>query len=206
MPGGKVNGYFKHNDPQITELAGYQFPEDWWSRPFEYAWALGFAKPEMTVADMGCGWMYRPFKDALAEECRFVYAVDADQRLFKQHKAKNMMFVEADISKEIFAIAEGSLDAVFCISVLEDLSNIISSALKEFKRCISDDGRIILTFDVPFKDAPTPVYPGLPLDRFEQAIKDIGLVYDGEIDYSKNEAVNHEDWNLCVFHCILKKQ
>lgn len=199
------NGFFKKSDPSISELYGFRLPDDWWSRPWEYAWAIQFARPEMTVADMGCGWMYRPFKDALADICRFVYAVDADQRLFSQNKAQNMMFVEADITKEIFAIPEGSLDLVFCISVLEDLNNIVGASLKEFRRCIGDDGRIVLTFDVPYREAPTPVYPGLPLDKFESALQDAGLVYDGEVDYSKDGAVFHDDWNLCCFHCILRK-
>jgi hypothetical protein len=88
-----VNGYFKQSDPSIKELAGYPLPSDWWSRPWEYAWAIEHAVSYMTAADMGCGWMYRPFKDALAEVCKYVYAVDADQRLHKQDKADNMGFV-----------------------------------------------------------------------------------------------------------------
>ena len=64
----------------------------------------------------------------------------------------------------------------------------------------------MLTFDVPYLDAPTPVYPGLLLGKFEQAMKDAGLRYEGEVDYDKENAVNHPEWNLCVFHAILKKR
>jgi SAM-dependent methyltransferase len=199
------NGYFKQSDPHIKELAGYELPSDWWSRPWEYAWAIEHVVETMTVADMGCGWMYRPFKDALAEICRFVYAVDADKRLHQQKQADNMGFVIGDITDQIPAIPSGKLDRVFCISVLEDLGDMAAPALKEFRRCIKPDGKIILTFDVPYQDAPTPVYPGLPLDKFEQAMIDAGLSYDGGIDYSKDDAVNHQDWNLCCFHCVLKK-
>jgi SAM-dependent methyltransferase len=201
-----VNGYFKQSDPSIKELAGYQLPSDWWSRPWEYAWAIEHAVSYMTAADMGCGWMYRPFKDALAEVCKYVYAVDADQRLHEQEKADNMGFVIGDITKQIPAIPSGQLDRVFCISVLEDLGDMATPALKEFKRCLNDSGKIILTFDVPYLDAPTPVYPGLPLDKFEKAMIDAGLSYDGAIDYEKESAVNHQEWNLCVFHCVLIKQ
>ncbi len=201
-----ASGFFKRSDPHIEELAGYQLPPDWWSRPWEYAWAIEHVVSYMTTADMGCGWMYRPFKDALAEVCHFVYAVDADKRLHEQKKAENMAFVTADITKSIPAIPSGQLDRVFCISVLEDLGDMTTPALKEFSRVLKPDGKIVLTFDVPYFDAPTPVYPGLPLDKFEQAMKDAGLRYKGEVDYDKGNAVNHQEWNLCVFHCLLVKQ
>lgn len=201
-----TNGYFKQSDPHIEELAGYQLPPDWWSRGYEYPWALEYAEAGLVVADMGCGWMYRPFKDALAEVCRFVYAVDADQRLHEQKRADNMAFVTADITKEIYGIQDDQLDRIFCISVLEDLGDVAAPALKEFCRCIGDDGKIVLTFDVPYLDAPTPVYPGLPLDKFEQSMRDAGLRYEGEVDYDKDNAVNHQEWNLCVFHCLLMEK
>ena len=199
-------GYFKQSDPRIEELAGYRLPEDWWSRPWEYAWALEYASPGMTVADMGCGWMYRPFKDALDVLGCKVYAVDGDKRLLTQEKRTGIEFVVADITKPIPEIPEGSLDRVFCISVLEDLGDMVAPALKQFARVIKPDGKIILTFDVPYLDAPTPVYPGLPLDKFEQSMKEAGLRYAGKIDYDKENAVNHQEWNLCVFHCSLIKQ
>ena len=199
------NGFFKQSDPHIEELAGYQLPSDWWSRPWEYAWAIEYAQAGLVVADMGCGWHYRPFKDALADVCHFVYAVDANERLHEQKRADNMAFVIADITKPIFGIQDEQLDRVFCISVLEDLGDMAAPALKEFRRCIKDDGQIVLTFDMPYLDAPTPVYPGLSLDKFEQAMKEAGLQYAGEVDYDKENAVNHQEWNLCVFHCILIK-
>ena len=200
------NGYFKQSDPRIEELAGFQLPLDWWSRGYEYAWAIDFAEAGLVVADMGCGWMYRPFKDALANVCKFVYAVDADSRLYHRQRAYSMGFVIADITREIPDIQDGQLDRVFCISVLEDLGDRVVPALKEFSRVIKPDGKIVLTFDAPYLDAPTPVYPGLPLDKFEQAMKDAGLCYEGDVDYDKDNAVNHQEWNLCVFHCVLKKQ
>jgi SAM-dependent methyltransferase len=200
------SGFFKQPDPNIKELAGYRLPSDWWSRPWEYAWAIQYAASNQVVADMGCGWMYRPFKDALANICHFVYAVDADKRLHEQERAGNMAFVTADITKEVFGIQDGQLDRVFCISVLEDLGDMAAPALKEFRRCLSDDGKIVLTFDVPYQNAPTPIYPGLPLSKFEQAMEEAGLRYDGAVSYDKENAVNHQEWNLCVFHCVLIKQ
>ena len=45
-----MNGFFRWDDPKVSEVAGYALPPDWWSRPYEYAWALGFAKPGQVVA------------------------------------------------------------------------------------------------------------------------------------------------------------
>lgn len=200
-----TSGYFKWDDPTIDELAGYKLPLDWWSRPYEYAWAIQYAKPGMIVADMGCGWMYRPFKDALANVSGHVYAVDADRRLNTQARPPNTEFVIASFTDEVKAIPGGSLDLVFCISVLEDLRDFAGPALKEFRRCINGKGQIILTFDIPFDtDKPTPTYPGLPMVKFEQAMLDAGLRYAGRVDYSKENAVYHDIWNLCCFHAVLE--
>lgn len=200
-----ANGFFKQPDPHIEELAGYQLPLDWWSRGYEYSWALEYASPSMTVADMGCGWMYRPFKDALDDLGCAVCAVDGDKRLLTQEKRPDIEYVVADFTNRIEEISTGRLDRVFCISVFEDLGDMAAPALKEFARVIKPDGLIVLTFDVPYLDAPTPVYPGLPLDKFEQSMKDAGLRYSGSVDYDKEDAVNHQEWNLCVFHCSLTK-
>lgn len=200
-----LNGYFKIGDPRISELAGYRLLPDWWSRPYEYAWAMRFAGKGQVVADMGCGWMYRPFKDALAGACDFVYAVDADNRLLQQRKPENLEFIVADFSRTVDAIPDGRLDVLFCISVLEDLGDFAEPSLIEFARTIREDGRIVMTFDVPFDTGrPTPIYPGLPLDKFESAMKGAGLRYTGGVDYSKDGAVNHSRWNLCCFHCVLE--
>jgi hypothetical protein len=117
-----------------------------------------------------------------------------------------MIFVTADITREIIAIPSGYLDRVFCISVLEDLGDMAAPALKEFGRCLDDEGKIILTFDVPYLDAPTPIYPGLPMDKFLSAKSEAGLDFDGEFDSKFSDVVNHQEWNLCVFHCVLTKQ
>jgi ubiquinone/menaquinone biosynthesis C-methylase UbiE len=200
------NGYFKEWDPAVRMVAGHMLDPNWWSRPYEYAWALGEARHSHIAADMGCGWMFRPFKDALANVCQFVYAVDADSRLLSQHQPPNMDFIVADITKHISRLPDRSIDRVFCISVLEDLNDMALPALQEFKRVLKDDGRIVLTFDMPFDSSrPTPVYPGMPAAVFQDALSDAGLKYVGAVDTDKANAVNHAEWNLCVFHCLLEK-
>ena len=201
-----VNGFFITSDPQVDEIANFSLHPDWWSRGYEYPWVLDFAEADQVVADMGCGWMYRPFKDALAENCLFVYAVDADERLHKQKRAENMAFVTADITKEIFIIDAEELDRVFCISVLEDLNEMIVPVLKEFARVIKDDGLIVLTFDV-WHDEGRPIgnYPGMNLDKFWEAVELVGLKPVGDVYEDKTDAVFHFEFNLACYHCVLEK-
>ena len=204
-----LNGYFRLDDKKIDRLAGYILPLDWWSRPYEYAWAIEFAQSGQDVADMGCGWTYRPFKDALAGICNLVYAVDSDPRLLQTNRIVEnirLVHVVSDFTQNIPIIGDGELDRVFCISVLEDLNSSIPAALREFKRVLKDVGLIVLTFDTPYNhDLPTPAYPGVNLDEFRRAVTLSGLEFVGDVDHDKTNLVKHEGWNLCCYHCVLKQ-
>jgi ubiquinone/menaquinone biosynthesis C-methylase UbiE len=193
------------SDKKISMIGGMHLPPEWWSRKFEYAYCIDFASPAQTVADMGCGWMFRPFKDALADICGFVYAVDADKRLLQQNEKENMIFVVAPM--EDTGLPAASCDRVFCVSVLEDLQDP-APALLEFARVLKDDGLIVITMDVPYDvNKSCPRYPGQNIGVFNKAIKAAGLQYAGDTDYIRpHDALKHEEWNLCVFRCVLKKQ
>lgn len=194
----------KASDKQVQSVAGMELPFDWWSRRYEYAFALDFAEPSQVVADMGCGWMYRPFKNAVADIVGKVYAVDSDPRLLDQRREDNMEMIVAKM--EATPIPDKACDRVFCISVLEDLQDP-APALKEFARIMKDDGLAVITMDVPYDiEKPTPVYPGLNYDNFLKAVEDAGLEFAGDVDTSRLDAVFHSGWNLCVFRCVLKKQ
>jgi SAM-dependent methyltransferase len=201
----KTNGFFKYSDKRSEIVAGMKLPEQWWSRPYEYGWALGHAEASQVAADMGTGWMYRPFKDALAEICGFVYAVDLDVRLMQQQPADNMQFVIASITQPIKQIEAASLDRIFCISVLEDMGDMIGDAVAEFARLLKPDGRMILTFDVQYDmDKPLGQYPGVALGKFLNSLDENGLVIDGELVLDKKNAVYHEGFNLCCLHTVVK--
>jgi ubiquinone/menaquinone biosynthesis C-methylase UbiE len=114
-------------------------------------------------------------------------------------------FVVADFAARIEAIPEASLDRIFCISVLEELIDY-RKALAEFKRLLKPDGLIILTCDAPFvKDLPTPVYPGVDMDKLEKAMTDEGLHYKGSINRTRyDDLLHHKEWNLAVWHCVIR--
>ena len=195
------------NDPTVREIGGYPLAEDWWSRKYEYPWAFGFAREGDVCADMGCGWMPRPFKDALATVCQKVYAVETDRRVLSLDGHPGVMeFVMADFTKPIPAIWGNSLDRVYCISVLEDLGIGVWPAMVEFARVLKPDGRIVITTDAQYDPwLPLGQYSATNLDDLFDAIDNAGLEFDGDIDEDKTDAVYHGGFNLCVFHCVLKK-
>jgi SAM-dependent methyltransferase len=198
------NGYFKIGDPQVREFAGTVLPDDWWSRPYEYAWALQYAEFGQIVADMGCGWMGRPFKEALARKHQKVYAVDVDKRLMDLPMADNICFLVADFTNEILGIPPHSLDRIFCISVLEDLGDKLTDALKTFKELLKPDGLIVLTFDLRYDDSlPLGQYPALNLVKLYDAVIANDLMFREVPDFSKADAIHSDRFNLTAFHCVL---
>ena len=200
------NAFFKLTDMKVSEILGLEIHPSFWSRHYEYPWALQFSAPGQIVADMGCGWHYRPFKDALAQVCQHVYAVDGHPDVVKLPGHDNMQFVVADITKPIPEIPDASLDRVFCISVIEDLRDIVHKALAEFARCVKSDGLVIVTCDSQYDYAKTlGPYPGVPVDILEKAVDDAGLEFVGERDWDKDGALYHEGFNLAVVHMILRR-
>jgi SAM-dependent methyltransferase len=160
----------------------------------------------MVVADMGCGYMQRPFKDVLAQVCKHVYAVDVGAELLAQAPHDNMQFVVADFTQRIEAIPDGGLDVVFCISVLEELGGALGDALKEFYRCLRPGGLCVITCDVKFdKDKPLGQFGAVDLEQLELAIKLSGLEARDRFNYDIANALYHVTFNLCVFHAVLVK-
>lgn len=200
-----TNGFFKIDDPQVDILAGYEIHPSWWSRKYEYRWAFSFVKPGMVVADMGSGSNQRPFKNMLATKAKLVYAVDANNEAkLLQTDESNINTIIGNFEEEIAEIKQHSLDRIFCISVLEEGVDI-KKALNEFARLIKPDGLILLTFDViadPSK--PPSVYKGVNIEEFTRAVNESGLEIVGDLDLSPSEVLVNNDFNLRVFHCILK--
>jgi len=206
VPWHNYNDFFRVSDPHGREFLEWTLPEGWWSRHYEYPWAIRFARKGQVVADMGCGYTFRPFKNALATICDIVYAVDADKRLLTQEYPDNMLLNVWDFTKRT-PLDDDALDTLFCISVLEDIGQKIPQALTEFRRLIKPDGKIVLTFDVPYDtDKPCKFYPGVNLGDFIQVVEDVGLEFDGSIGMNEDDLIFHEEYNLCCYHAVLRKQ
>jgi len=199
-----INGFFKLNDFHTNSVAGIAIHPSWWSRQYEYPWAFKFVKENQIVADLGCGYTYRPFKNMLAIKCEKVYAVDSRQEaLSLVIPEKNIELVLWDFTKPPPKKIPKHVDRIFCLSVLEEGVDI-EKALVQFKKLIKPDGLIILTFDV-IADPSKPVgkYQGVNMERFFRAVEKAELQIVGGLDFSLENRLVHPDWNLSPFHCVL---
>lgn len=202
----KENAFFKNDDNKLGVVAGFPIPAGWWSRPHEYAFCLPFAEPGHVVADMGCGYHYRPFTDALAEIAGTVYAIDSQKIQFDPEPRDNVFYMTANFAKDVPLESE-TLDAIFCISVLEDLGEMVGPALKEFARLLKPHGTIVITMDLQYDmEKPLGQYPGVRMDGFVEAVDAAGLSFREMPDYDKSNALYNVGFNLTPFHCVLVKK
>jgi len=200
------NDFFHLDDYNNHFFEGHQLSFGWWSRHYEYHWAIRYAQAGQIVADAGCGYTFRPFKNVLANHCAEVIAIDSNPKLMNLAPFPDNI-APLIASLEDVPLADGFFDRIFCISVIEEC-NAYENIINEFARLIKPDGRIVLTFDV-IHDAGAPEHPrwkGLSLTDFLYTIDNAGLDFDGEYYADKNNALVNLEFNLCVYHCILKKR
>lgn len=197
------NGYFKKDDPTVSVVGGMELLPSWWSRPYEYAWAKQFIVPGETVADMGCGWSGRPFKEELADGGCEVYAIDGDVRVLDLPKHDNVHLVHRAFLDPMNDLP--NFDKIFCLSVLEDLTDSLEDVLKKFKSKLNPNGLLVVTFDTPYDSKkPTPVYPGLDLNTWFFTARKAGFLSD--VIVKNGDLVCHSDWNLAVCHFVLSNE
>jgi len=202
-------------DERQTTLI-HPLPATWWSRPYEYSWAMAFTSPEAVVLDAACG-ISHPFKFALAERSREAHACDLDPRITSKaaiiedigrdfgveatawhvdHWHESLHLASANLTE--LPYEEQQFDRVFCISVLEHMPvSDQALALREFSRILKPDGLLILTFD----------YPTVSLEDMSMLLRDTGFVFAGEVDYTLPEDALYTDmWGgLYCFRAVLRK-
>ena len=205
-----MNSFFKKTDSVITEIHhdGWNFtiPEGWWSRSYEYHWAVSQNRYGFDVADMGAGGEYRPFKDLLSINSRTVAAIDMDPKIMETPCLENVQHYVCDFYKLDKVFQPEQFDQIFCISVLEDLPGK-TLALKIFKDLLTPEGEIILTIDVKYDyDKPNAHYPGIYIGDFIDSVENAGLEFTGPVDLSKDNVVYHDQFNLCVFHTKVRRK
>lgn len=201
-----TNAFFKVTDPTVDIVSGFTIPNGFWSRKHEYLFAMKYAAAGQIVADMGCGWHYRPLHDWLSMTCEFCYGVDSHPGILDLPQMQKGVFVVADFGNKIDAIPAGTLNRIFCISVLEELIDY-DSALAEFKRLLHPHGKIIVTMDATYdKSKPAHYkYKGVDMDAFESAMLKNGLVYEGSVcRVIPENALHNDEFNLAVWHCVIK--
>jgi ubiquinone/menaquinone biosynthesis C-methylase UbiE len=188
----------------------FPLPSHWWSRFYEYAWAAEFCKETDVVLDAACG-IPHPFKFYLAENCKSVHAVDINGKIndyanmleevagiFGQsyeEMSDKINFKQASITE--LPYKNNMFDKVFCISVLEHISDEEKlKALSEFKRVLKNSGMVILTVD----------YPDTTMEQLETLANEAGLKLVGEKDTTiPPNAINWNN-NLYCFRMVLVKK
>jgi SAM-dependent methyltransferase len=203
------SGVFHVGDVRADKIMEWNIPSTWWSRGYEYPWAFSHARPDTVVADMGCGYEFRPLKNALAEVCKKVYAIDMRPAVLKlQTDAPALEIKVDDFTSDLRWLADASLDTIFCISVLEDVANW-RGALRNWKRILKRSGQVVLTFDITYNPNKPQheLYKGLNLTDFWNRAYQIGWMSEGPINVTMPEnAVVHTDYNLACYHCILRPE
>lgn len=209
-----ANSFFTYEDKSIDNLIYTLEPLFWWSRRYEYPFALQFIKKNHIVLDSCCG-LEHPFKFGITDKCKEVYAFDLEDISFDNIKnavahrfGENAEFTKDMYDKLKFTqcnIAElpypdSMFDIVACISSMEHIDkNTILQGLQEFQRVLKPDGRAILTCDYPTI---------MPTDLIELAEKS-GLSLDGEYDYSIPQnaiTTNYFGGTLFCYSMVLKKK
>jgi SAM-dependent methyltransferase len=157
-PEFKNSRYVTVEDERASNVI-YDLPMVWWSRPYEYAFALKFANPKERVLDAATG-VCHPLKFALVERECDVYACDIDERVMSEQGIVSDLLNEkvdpklvlpyipkikmsmADLTK--LPYNDGFFDVVFCISVLEHLgqstpecSTLIEKVSRRFQMLLS---------------------------------------------------------------------
>lgn len=209
------------SDESIDRVAGISFPNGWWSRPYEYAWAAHFAGSDFEVLDAACG-VSHPFKWLLGMNCKKTWACDLDPRIID--RGLLMKEILDDLGRENYNVLVKNpgiidrvhlflrsicylpdtlpgMDRIFCISTLEHMTpNARRQALLEFAKKLKPDGLIVLTMD----------YPLVPLEEFFESAEKAGLVPAGRVEFGappRNALYSDTaipNGSLYVYRCVLK--
>lgn len=206
--------FFVTSDTQRHDVV-LPLPSYWPTRPYEYAWAAGFAEPGHVVLDAACG-ICHPFKFLLADTCAEAHALDCDGRIvvpeailrdvaadfgepaaagLSRHYFDRIHFTCASLTAMPYP--DRMFDRVFCISVLEHMPPVeVGRALAELARVVRDDGLVIVTLD----------YPSLPLEAFTAAAAAAGLTPAGPHDETlPPDAVFAPTWGVYCYRTALRR-
>ncbi len=147
--------FILRNDPIITRIGGEDLNPAWWSRFYEYKWALDAAriyferrKEERRLClDAGCG-IEHPFKRELLQSFDKVVAIDEDPAIETVENDDSQLELYHS-PLETFQYNE-PFDCIFCVSVLEHLEPAhLNQSVGNFYSLLRPGGCLALTFDFP---------------------------------------------------------
>lgn len=194
-------GYIRAFWPAVAASGGIALHPDWWSRPYEYAWAQQFIISGERVADIGSG-PYQPFVDELVMRSSRVLAVDSDpdavQAIETRWSSRGFVPPQATVMcADGGTLDYSDFDTVFCISTLEHSENWFAMLAAMCRA-----RRLVLTFDVQIVALTHPdTIPRLVLDTAAKS----GMLPIAPVDFSLPADVI--EWNrmLRVFCLYLER-
>lgn len=214
--------FFAENDKKMNKVV-FPLPSYWWSRFYEYAWAAEFCKKTDVVLDAACG-IAHPFKFYLSEHSKEAYVIDIDDRINDNEKiaveiqavfgeGAKKEFLDKKMCANLKKIQQGSItklpfrnsmfDKVFCLSVLEHLSDKDKmETLQEFNRVLKSNGTIILTLDYSL----TTEYSTTTMEEIETLAEKAGLRLAGTRQPAKPQNAIHWNNQLYCFRMALVKK
>jgi len=192
-----MNKFFNVNDKAINDMDGFKIPSEWWSRPYEYQFAIEQLSETDVILDAGCG-IDHPFKDYARKRVKKVYAVDNDNKIKEKVNTDKIEYIHEELQNIDKQFEDKFFDKIFCISVIEHTSENFVTILEQFKKVLKDDGTIVLTMDYPF------LYP----TDLVKIIEKIGLEFVGEVNYTLDEeiVIKGQYQGLRCFSALLKKK
>jgi SAM-dependent methyltransferase len=189
--------FFTVQDKKMDHLDEFKLPQEWWSRPYEYAWASTFLDKNDHILDAGCG-ISHPFKIFASRKVKSCVALDHDQEIISLKNSNKLTYILGNLEDVDTIFNENTFDKIFCISVLEHLTpDLICKTLSNFKKVLKQDGKIILTIDHPF----------LLSDHFVNYVNKEGLIFSSDVDYNidYNTVVKGPYNGLKCYRAVLEK-
>lgn len=194
-----MNGYFTTRDEKCNKIYDFTIPDVWWSRLYEYIWCKRLIVPGETVLDAGSGPNY-PFQYELAENGCNVYSVDINPDIMNGKKHPNVTHIVASIDD--MPIPDGSIDTVYCISVLEHLPyDTVKKVLQEFYRVLKPGGRLVLTLDITMDGRYSCIRKPEQLFGIAEGFK-----YGEYKEKPPPDAIRYDECGLYCYHAIMFKE
>jgi ubiquinone/menaquinone biosynthesis C-methylase UbiE len=192
-----MNKFFTIHDESIEYLNDFHIPGEWWSRRYEYKFAIDYLEKDDTILDAACG-IEHPFKFYSASKVKKVIAIDKNECIKDlQNPFNNLKMYHGDITKTDYV--ENTFDKIFCISVLEHLQGEeLHEVLKEFYRVLKQTGKLILTCD----------YPLLKPDALFAIAETKGFIAKEPLEYSHKDKDNIKGQygGLRCYSMVLEKE